>query len=202
MARKQKGTEKFVENTTPKQQNLIEKHQLTTTAIEQREDAYDDIQYADHDLDDTIRTLFENCEQHDRNYANNPVLKKLFPKGTFSDIIRMPYAKEPAEAERIAATIDTLGNTHPLYPMAAALRTNIAGVNTAIDAYKKAITDLTRAEVNEEIAKAELRQQYEFNYLDARKEFGIEFAERIFPVLASRAKDTGSDDTNTKTVAA
>jgi hypothetical protein len=114
----------------------------------------------------------------------------------------MSYAKEPGEAERIVATIDTLGNSHPLYPLAAQLRTDIAGVNTAIEAYKKAVSELTVAEAGEEAAKAELRQQYEFNYLDARKELGAIIAERIFPILTSHVKDTGSNVTDPKTNAA
>lgn len=202
LARKQKGTEKFIQSILPKQQKLLEKHQLCTVANEQREDAYDDILYADRDLDDTIRTTFEKCKQHDRENVSDQVLLKIFPDGTFSEIVNMPYAKEPEAAERIAATIETLGETHPLYPMAATLRVNITNVNKAIEAYKKAVTELTRTEVEEETAKAELRQQYEFNYLDARKELGLTFADRIFPALTSRTKDTETPNTDSQSGAA
>jgi hypothetical protein len=91
-----------------------------------------------------------------------------------------------------------LGKDHSLFPLVTLLRTDIAGVNTALDAYKMAVTDLTHAQVEEETAKANLRQQYEFNYLDGRKELGVKLVERIFPVLVVREKDTESSKTTTK----
>jgi hypothetical protein len=194
LARKQKGAEKFADSINPFYQKLIEMQQLTLSADEKREDAYDDILHADSALDDVIRTTFENCKQHGRNNPGEPVLLKLFPDGTFSNIINMPYAEEPKEAERIAATIESLGQSHPIYPFAKEIRAKISAVNNAIDTYKLTLTSLTRAEVEEETAKASLRQQYEFNYLDSRKELGALLAERIFPSLSAHVKENGNNE--------
>ncbi|WP_180327192.1 hypothetical protein [Labilibaculum manganireducens] len=41
---------------------------------------------------------------------------------------------------------------------------------------------------NEEVAQANLRKQYEFNYLDAIKIFGKTFANRLLPQTVSKKK--------------
>lgn len=194
LARKQKGAEKFADRIIPAQQKLIEKHNKTILADEKREDSYDDIMHADSRLDDSIRTTSENCDQYDRDHPGESVKLKLFPTGRFTDITELKYSEEPAEAERLAASIEILGNEHPLFPMVAELRSKIAEVNAAIEAYKAAITELTHAEVEEEAAKAELRQQYEFNYLDGRKELGAKYVERIFPVLTTHSKGVAASE--------
>ena len=194
LARKIKGAEKFADLIAPFQQGLIEKNRVTTLADEKREDTYDDVISADLSLDDAVRTTYENGKQYDRSHPGEQVLLKLFPNGTFSDIISMPYAEEPMAAERIAASITLLGDTHPLFPMAEEIRNRIAGVNAALEAYKLVVTELTQAEVEEEAAKADVRKQYEFNYLDSRKELGVTYAERIFPVLGNRSKGNTTEE--------
>ena len=92
LANKQKGAEKFATRILPYQTALTEKHQNSLLADEKREDAYDDIQLADKILDDDVRTAFESCEQYDRKNPGANIKLKVFPKGTFSDIVNMPYA--------------------------------------------------------------------------------------------------------------
>lgn len=193
LARKLKGASTLAEGIVPFHQKLIDRHKQTLLADERREDAYDDILYADQILDDTIRTVFDNAKLFERNNPGQQVIVKIFPNGTFSEIVNMPYADEPAAAERIAASIDMLGNQHVLFPLAAELRSKIADVNNAMAEYKNVITELTRAEVEEETAKADLRKQYEFTYLDGRKILGAKLVERIFPVLTNRTKSTEAE---------
>ncbi len=188
LARKQKGAEFLAQQMSPCQQALIEKQTATQLVDEKREDAYDDILIADNDLDEEIRTTFETCAQYDRKNPGEQLVLLAFPNGTYSDIIRMPYAEEPKEAERIAASLEKLGDKHPIYPFVAEIRAKIVAVNSALDAYKQVITDLTRAEVDEESAKAEVRKQYEFAYLDARKKLGKRYSERVFPAISAKTK--------------
>ncbi|WP_153244843.1 hypothetical protein [Labilibaculum antarcticum] len=42
---------------------------------------------------------------------------------------------------------------------------------------------------DEEMAQADLRKQYEFNYLDAVKIFGKSFSVRLFPKAISKKKE-------------
>jgi hypothetical protein len=188
LARKQKGAEFLAQQMAPCQQSLIEKQAATQLVDEKREDVYDDILITDSDLDEAIRTTFESCAQYDRKNPGGQLVTMAFPNGTYSDIIRMPYAEEPKEAERIAASLEKLGDKHSIYPHVTEIRAKIAAVNAALDAYKQVITELTRAEVDEETAKAEVRKQYEFAYLDARKKLGKRYAERVFPAISAKTK--------------
>lgn len=202
LAKKQKGAEKFALQIQPFQLALISKHETTLRSLEKREDAYDDIQLADNQLDDCIRTTYETIRQYDRNNMAQGILLKVFSQGTFSEVVNMHYTQEPAEAERIATLIESLGTTHPLFALVAPLREAIAAVNSAIATYKESITALVHVQVEEEIAKAELRQQYEYNYLDARRELGVKQAENIFPSFSSNDVDKEEDLPSTQTGAA
>ncbi|MDP4209980.1 MAG: hypothetical protein Q8928_14295 [Bacteroidota bacterium] len=201
LARQQKGAEGFADAIQPFFLDLQEKQKLTVQANQQREDTYDDIMYADQALDDAIRTTYETCKQYDRNHPGEALVLKIFPNGTFSEIVNMPYAEEPLAADRIAVSIENLGEKHPVYSLVADLRAKIAGVNATLEAYKQNLTHLTHAQVAEEASKASLRQQYEFNYLDARKQLGTTYAERIFPQLSVRSKTTTEEEAATATSA-
>jgi hypothetical protein len=154
-----------------------------------REDAYDDVQLADYDLDNTIRDTFDAWKPYVRNHATEHEVNRIFPDGTFSRIVRMPYANEPNEADAMAAKIESLGATHQLYPFAAAIKAKTAPVRTAIDAHKETIRKQKLAEAEVEIAKMDAVRAYEINYLDARKQLGVIAAERLFPQLSVGEKD-------------
>jgi hypothetical protein len=114
----------------------------------------------------------------------------------------MPYTDEPNEAEKIAVRIEGFGNSHTLYPLAAALREKIAIVRERIETYNVAIRAGKSLEAELEIAKEALIRQYEYNYLDARRTLGTVSAEKLFPLLSSRAKDENGADTTTTGTAA
>ncbi len=187
--RQNKGAEKYATNIEPAYQDLINKKAITNSAKEKRQDAYDDIMLHDTTLDNYVRTLFEKCRQLDREYVSEIVLKKIFPEEKYGHIVRMPYTEEPTEVEKIAIRLESLGAAHPLYPLAAELREKVTRCQTAITNYYEAIRQQKRAEAEEEIAAAKLRQIYEINYLDARKEFGKVNAEQLFPQMSSTVKN-------------
>lgn len=194
--RKIKGGDKLAGNIQPLYDQLIQKQADRLDKETARQDANDDLLLADTNLDNAVRNTFEGCNQHDRANPTDQVLKKVFPDGTFGDIVRLPIKDEPDEVEAIARRLESLGESHPLYAQAAVLRQRVTASHAAIDTLKTAIKDEKKAEADEEIAQAELRRQYENNYLDARKEFGRSVAEQLFPKLSgssSRTVDVGQE---------
>lgn len=183
-----KGAEKYATRIEPVYQELINKQAITKSEKEKRQDAYDDVILYDTALDNGVRTVFEKCQQFDRENMSELVLKKIFPEEKYGHIVKMPYAEEPAEIEKIVIRIENLGAEHPLFPLAAELREKITKCQTAITNHYEAIRQQKRAEAEEEIAQAKLRQIYENNYLDARKEFGKVNAEQLFPLTSSNAR--------------
>ncbi len=85
--------------------------------------------------------------------------------------------------------LENLGEKHPLYASAQELRTWISASRKVIRAYQESQQLLKVAETECEMACTALRQQYENNYLDARKQLGKQIAERLFPTLTAKGKD-------------
>ncbi len=195
---KNADAKKLVTNIDPYNKTLKQKQQETNEAVERREDAHDDIMFDDSLLDDCIRNTYDHTEIYERNNPAERTLVKVFPDKKYGNIINMPIQDEPTAAEQIAVRLESLGESHDLYKHAATLRQCIKNVRNSLTAYKEAIKEQKLAEAEEEIAKAELRIQYENNYLDARKEFGKVLAERLFPSLTtSRHKLNIEEDQTT-----
>lgn len=83
--------------------------------------------------------------------------------------------------EQLAVRIESLGEEHALNTVAADLRDKAEVSRAANTTYLEAIRSQKVAEADEEIAQANLRRQYELNYLEARKTLGRAIAERLFP---------------------
>jgi hypothetical protein len=78
------------------------------------------------------------------------------------------------------------------------LKEETANMRAALVNRSTAIRELKAAEAEEEICKEPLRLRYEHNYLDIRKEMGVEIAESLFPKLTptrNNASDEESDAT-------
>jgi hypothetical protein len=183
LCRQTKGAEKYATHIEPAYQELIQKQVATRVEHQKRQDAYDDVILYDTALDNSVHTVFEKCQQFDRDRIGEMVLKKIFPEEKYGHIIRMPYAEEPTTVEKIVIRIENQGAAHPLYGLAADLKEKVATSKNAINKYYEAIRTQKLAEAEEEIAQAKLRQLYENNYLDARKEFGRVNVEQIFPQI-------------------
>jgi len=202
LCRKSPQGEVLINAIKPAEAALRNTYKLFEEAEAAREDAYDDVQLADYDLDNTIRDTFDAWKPYIRNHATELEANRIFPDGTFSDIIRLPYADEPNVADGIATKIESLGNTHQLYPFAALIRANTAAVRKAIEAHKETIRKQKVAEAEAEIAKMTAVRAYEVNYLDVRKQLGVIAAERLFPQLASRDKAEASQKTENNSAGA
>ncbi len=178
-----KNTQALVKQITPAFDLLSEKEQAFQEKQILREDRYDDMLLADTQLDDSVRNLFGRCQEHERAHLGENTLLQIFPEGTFSQIVNMNREKEPAEVEKIAIRLENLGDKHPLYVFAAELRQKVEGARKAIRAYRESVQVVKVAETECEMARADLRRQYENNYLDARKLMGKTVAERLFPKI-------------------
>ena len=195
LCRQIKGGDKYAVQIEVNYNTLIEKQQASEQAKFEKESAYDDVVLNDSDLDNTIRTLFEKAKQYDRENPGRPVLSRLFIDGKLSGIIYASLKNEPALAEQLIARLDALGEGHSLSEEKAKVQADVDKCQTALTAYQEAITAHKSVVALEEIAQADLRRQYEFNYLDIVKEFGKRFANRFFPVISSAPKITPEEET-------
>lgn len=152
-------------------------------AVYNRVDAYDDMIHYDRNLDNGIRTVYEKCNQFDRDNPGSNVLHLVFPNGTFSEYIRKNMFKEPTYVEQLAVKIESLGKNHTLFPLAAYIRRHILRMRKAIVVYNEALRNEKVVQAEEEVVKGNLRAQFEANYLDARKESGRTYADSLFPKM-------------------
>ena len=180
------GTQKYIDAIEGVYLKFIEICALLQEAANAVTDAYDDIIQADEVLDNAVRTVFEKCKQFDRDHKSIGVLQKIFPEKKFGPIIKEKRSKEIALVEQMIVKFESLGPKHPLFPMAAYLRKQLAIIKRANKAYGEAIHKETLAKAQVDIAKGNLMARYEENYLEARKDLGKNNAEKLFPKLISK----------------
>jgi hypothetical protein len=189
-----KGGAAYAQAIQPKLDDLLQKEQASAATDEMYENTYDDLLLKDADLDDAVRTLFERSKQHDRDNGGR-ISVLLFPDLTFSDIINMPYAEEPKKVNSLIQKLETLEQGHELRSLIDILQQRVNAVNVALDARKQAAENIRRCQVDEELAKNELRTQYEANYLDARKSLGRQIAESLFPKITPKSPKKQEENT-------
>ncbi|MDR1171779.1 MAG: hypothetical protein LBL24_04920 [Bacteroidales bacterium] len=174
-------------------EQLKEKEKERENASDDREYAYDDVILCDTDLDNAVRTTFEQTRQYDRDHLSQ-ALELLFPTGRFSDLVQMSLSKEPQEVKNLVVKLNQLEDGHQLKPLAAILQEKADASIAAWDAYQQAINRLKAIQASEELTKLAVRKQYENNWLEARKEFGASLADRIFPKMSSRTSPHKDDE--------
>jgi hypothetical protein len=181
------GCEPFSVTIQPSLKTLEEKVELTKAAIINREDALDVTRLNDRMVNQAVKTLYERTSQHDRENVGAGMIVKLFPDGKLSTITLLEKTKKVDAVDMLVKRAGTLDTNHPLAAPLQALQTQTAAARTAITNYNTATYNVKMASAEETIAKAEVRRMYEANYLDARKAFGKDVAESIFPDLMSSA---------------
>jgi hypothetical protein len=144
-------------------------------------------------LDNAVRTTFERTRQYDRDNMTR-VLDLLFPARGFSDLVRQPLSKEPQEVNKLAVKLEGLGDGYELRPQAVILRERTGASTAAWNVYQQAVNHLKELQASKELARLAVRQQYEHNWLDARKEFGATIADSIFPKIAGKTTKPQDDD--------
>jgi hypothetical protein len=180
------GTGKYAAMIQPVLDALAEKEKERMIATCLSEDAYDDVVLCDADLDNAVRTTFEKIKQYDREHTT-AFIKLFFPANGFSKIVKMPFSKEAQEVKNIVIKLDGLEDGHELKSLSGYLLQKVEASFEAWDNYGKSLLRIKELRATEEISKLAVRQQYERNWLDARKEFGLAVANSLFPKMDKRA---------------
>jgi hypothetical protein len=81
---------------------------------------------------------------------------------------------------------ETSEQGHELRSLIGSIRQKVNAVNAALDVRQHAADNVRRCQVEVELAKNEIRAQYETNYPDARKLSGKQVAESLFPKVVNR----------------
>ncbi len=136
-------------------------------------------------LDDNIRKVQARAKEFDRENMTE-ITAMIFPKGNISDIVNAPIRKEPDLALVIAQKIESLGNAHALYPLAAEIRAQVEKCKAAFADEAEKIKLVGQAEVEVTLAKLAVIKQYSSNYFIAAQDHGKQYAENLFPKLYTR----------------
>ncbi|BAX79761.1 hypothetical protein ALGA_1377 [Labilibaculum antarcticum] len=176
-----KGAKSLARNIEPKIEDLQIKVNYRFEKVKLRYSAYDGIVLHDGILDDSIKNLADSAKQYDRSNPGRSVFEMLFPDGPPSSITDASFSKEVDKADQLLVRLQSLGEEHALLSHVKILRTAIDASRQAIASHQEAVSDENTAFAQEQLAQAALREQYEFNYLDAVKLFGKNHANRLFP---------------------
>jgi len=188
LSKQTKGAEALAQAMLAPMAALSGKQQNTKNSKEARSEAYDDVVLFDAALDDVIRNLSDSVKQYDCNHPGRSIYTSLFPDNKTTTITGAPISKEPNLADQLIQRLKGLGEEHSLSAFVEPLALAISNSRSAISAYQTALTNEKVAEAEENIAQADLRKQYEFNYFDAAKLFGKSYANRLFPKIGNRKK--------------
>ncbi len=175
------GAKKFAKAIEPVYTGLEKKNKLYREAMYGRVHRHDVMTMRNGQLDDGVRTVHEKCKQHDREYPINAVLQKIFPNETFGDFINNNIFDESLIVQQLIVRLEKLGKDHPLYSLAEYLRKLIREMKKSIQIYHDAVQAEKISKIELELAKEELRKQYEVNSLDAQKDLGKKAASQLFP---------------------
>jgi hypothetical protein len=175
------GAEELVRAITAPADALEQKVTLLNKARRERQGALDDIIFADKLLDHAITTTHERVSQFDREHLGSGLLGKMFPDGKYGPLVKMKRDKEPDAVDKVAHMLDSLGADHELAALSRPLYEKAQRVRDLITSHADRVRAEKMAEADVELAAADLRRAYEGNYLDARKRFGRELAECLFP---------------------
>jgi hypothetical protein len=112
------------------------------------------------------------CKRFERESGSAPILNSIFITGKLSDIKDAAVMEEPKHVRELMQRLKALGSTHPLNEFVTRLDTKAAESEKAIEAYDAIAAEIALLNVQEEIAKRKLREQYHLNYLHAEEMLG------------------------------
>jgi len=194
------GCDQFLSTISPSLANLEAKAAVTASKIIERENTLDTLNLRERLCDKKIRTLFERCAQYDRDNIGANVMQHLFPEERLTPYVTGERKKKTDLMDQIVKRSETLAADHPLQAIVAELKTAIVSIREQMTKYADSQLAVKLATADESVAQAAVRKMYEANYLDARKLYGKEIAESIFPELKT-ARETDSSATQTTAAA-
>lgn len=186
------GAAKYELAIMPYHTELKSKDEALEAANEDISAAHDTVNLRDTLLDELLIKINHRCEDYDNEHPGSFTRTTLFPNGNYSEITGMNKYKEPGKALEIAEKIVSFGETHPIYPFAAEIKTAVAASDKSVNDEENAVKAAALAKANMEIAKLALIRKYNGNYYTAADEGGKAFAESLFPDLGG-TKDKNDD---------
>ncbi|MDE5422436.1 hypothetical protein L3073_09480 [Ancylomarina sp. DW003] len=198
LSKQTKGAEELARAMLSPIEALTGTQGMSTNSKEARASAYDNVVLQDGSLDDVVRNISDSAKQYDRSNPGRAIYTLLFPDGKTTSITGASILKEPDIAEQLLQRLKNLGEEHSLYVHVEPLTAAITTSRSAIAVYREAITNEKMVIAEEELAQAALRKQYEFNFLDAVKLFGKNYANRLFPKLGNNKKKVQDEEAPTE----
>jgi len=192
--RKTNGADAFAEAIEPPRLALVRALAASVAAENTEEDASDDLELAGRDGADALRNLSAAAKEYDRKSPGENTHEAIMGSG-FSDDLHSDGTVESATLERYAVKVKALGETHALAGRVVELTGAAAAIRAADAAAKAAIEARAMTDAGEEIAQAAVRRAYEANSLDARKKFGRDGAERLFPRVRRKKRSSTTPPT-------
>lgn len=193
-----KGAGKYAELIDPAYENLIKKWSQREEARENSIDMKDDIFMETTVVNNAIRTVYEDCKQYDRLHPDSTVMNSIFPSGTFyNDFILLKLGKKVLKVKQLIYKFTTLSDKHHLFKCAAMLKNKLHKLEKTRKLFQEAKHAEKLAEVDEQMAKADLCKAYEANYLDARHTFNRDFAESLFPKITKNCNSSKMEEEDT-----
>lgn len=188
------GTEQYL---VAAENSLAEFTQKNSTYEARKMDKYqstDRVAKAYLNLDDAIRTAFENCKQYERLNEGKKILLGIFPEDKFGHICHTDRIQTLSLAKRTAVRFAELGEEHPLYNQAGILNTAINTCITEQNQRVQIVQELQVAKAELDLAREMHIFNYQANYFNAVQQFGRKNAERLFPKSKRHQDNTGTDD--------
>lgn len=186
-----KGAEFLVTNIKDPFEKFKTKKVQVDALEEELENAYDNADYQDGEIDNTVRDCSGRAKEIDRKIPGSNLFSKLFPYG-IKEVISLNREKKPDAVDQIAILIENLGSGHELFPFASLLRTEAQKSRDTNNAYNESVKKLNSIKTEFDIVKSDLLTQYTNNILDSKKNFGNEYTDRLFP--KNRAPGSGKND--------
>jgi exonuclease VII small subunit len=111
----------------------------------------------------------------------------------------MPYSEESKKVSSLIQKLETLEPSHELRSLAGNLQQKVDAVNAALNTRQQAADTVRKCQVDLELAKNEVRAQYETNYFDARKSLGKYITESLFPKVVRRKSKSEEEAPDSET---
>jgi hypothetical protein len=178
-------------------EDLETKHQNRLKAKKTGDNTLDDVSLAELMLENSIRTLFDHCKHLDRDNPSGSILYKIFPEGKFGPYIEKTQQQLLDAGTTLLQRLENLGTEHSLYEKATPVREKIEKLQQTLQKYDDALKIEKQLFTAEQLAKTALREQYEINYFEARKQFRKNYANRLFPQISQYKRKKPVQITNT-----
>ncbi|MBN2038162.1 MAG: hypothetical protein JW768_15585 [Chitinispirillaceae bacterium] len=140
------------------------------------------------DVDDAVKDVYAACEKHDREHWNEPVIDKVFPDRTVSEIVYAGRDEEMRLVRELISRIKGLESSNNVSGMAADLEARLEAAIASEAELTAGIIAFEEAKTQERMAREQFVRAYRESFLRACLEIGKKNANRLFPKLQGGSK--------------